>query len=88
MILTMLPSQCNITRQVEFFARTCQEWPCRKVLTNTDSFLRRERAVEIAGDHVPFLSASDTLLLSCMSVAKAFFNREPMSAMSGPAPAG
>ena len=47
------------------------------MLTNTDGFLRRERAVEIAGDHVPFISASDTLLLSCISVAKAFFNREP-----------
>jgi len=44
---------------------------------DTDGFLRRKRAVEIAGDHVPFISASDTLLLSCISVAKAFFNREP-----------
>ncbi|UVK39165.1 nucleotidyltransferase family protein [Mesorhizobium sp. AR10] len=44
---------------------------------DTDGFLRRKRSVEIAGGSVPFISASDTLLLSCISVAKAFFNREP-----------
>lgn len=44
---------------------------------DTDGFLRRRREVGIAGNHVPFISASDTLLLSCISVAKAFFNREP-----------
>ncbi|MFK0687006.1 nucleotidyltransferase family protein [Mesorhizobium sp. IMUNJ 23033] len=44
---------------------------------DTDGFLRRKREVEIAGARVPFTSASDTLLLSCISVAKAFFNREP-----------
>lgn len=44
---------------------------------DTDGFLRRKRSVEIAGGSVPFISASDTLLLSCISVAKALFNREP-----------
>jgi hypothetical protein len=44
---------------------------------NPDGFLRRKRLVEVAGVGVPFISASDTLLVSCISVAKAFFNREP-----------
>ncbi|WP_421914803.1 nucleotidyltransferase family protein [Mesorhizobium sp.] len=44
---------------------------------DTDGFLRRKRPVEIAGTSVPFISASDTLLLSSISVAKALFNREP-----------
>ena len=44
---------------------------------DTDGFLRRKREVAIAGAAAPFTSASDTLLLSCISVAKAFFNREP-----------
>lgn len=44
---------------------------------DTDGFLRRKRPVEIAGTSVPFISATDTLLLSCISVAKALFNREP-----------
>ncbi len=44
---------------------------------DTDGFLRRKRPVEVAGGSVPFISASDTLLLSCISVAKALFNREP-----------
>jgi len=44
---------------------------------DTDGFLRRKRALAIAGSSVPFISASDTLLLSCISVAKALFNREP-----------
>ncbi|WP_296744355.1 nucleotidyltransferase family protein [Mesorhizobium sp.] len=42
-----------------------------------DGFLRRRRQVEVAGAGMPLISASDTLLLSCISVAKAFFNREP-----------
>ncbi|MEW6629419.1 MAG: nucleotidyltransferase family protein [Pseudomonadota bacterium] len=42
-----------------------------------DGFLRRRRQVEVAGASMPLISASDTLLLSCISVAKAFFNREP-----------
>lgn len=44
---------------------------------DTDGFLRRLREVEIAGASMPIVSAADTLLLSCISVAKAFFNREP-----------
>ncbi|QPC89324.1 nucleotidyltransferase family protein [Mesorhizobium sp. INR15] len=44
---------------------------------DTDGFLRRKRQLEIAGADVPFTSAADTLLLSCISVAKALFNREP-----------
>jgi hypothetical protein len=44
---------------------------------DTDGFLRRKRPVEIAGATMPFISASDTLLLSSISVAKALFNREP-----------
>ena len=44
---------------------------------DTDGFLRRKRALAVAGSTVPFISASDTLLLSCISVAKALFNREP-----------
>jgi hypothetical protein len=44
---------------------------------DTDGFLRRKRPVAIAGASMPFISASDTLLLSCISVAKALFNREP-----------
>lgn len=44
---------------------------------DADGFLRRKRQVEIAGATVPFTSAADTLLLSCISVAKALFNREP-----------
>ena len=44
---------------------------------DTDGFLRRKRSVAIAGASMPFISASDTLLLSCISVAKALFNREP-----------
>ncbi|MDX8444402.1 nucleotidyltransferase family protein [Mesorhizobium captivum] len=42
-----------------------------------DGFLRRKREVEVAGAAMPLISASDMLLLSCISVAKAFFNREP-----------
>lgn len=42
-----------------------------------DGFLRRKREVKVAGASMPLISASDTLLLSCISVAKAFFNREP-----------
>ena len=44
---------------------------------DADGFLRRKRQVEIAGATVPVTSAADTLLLSCISVAKALFNREP-----------
>ncbi|MBZ9992247.1 nucleotidyltransferase family protein [Mesorhizobium sp. BH1-1-4] len=44
---------------------------------DSDGFLRRKRLVEIAGAEVPFTSAADTLMLSCISVAKALFNREP-----------
>ena len=44
---------------------------------DTDGFLRRKRPIEIAGATMPFISASDTLLLSSISVAKALFNREP-----------
>jgi hypothetical protein len=44
---------------------------------DADGFLRRKRQVEIAGGVVPFTSIADTLLLSCISVAKALFNREP-----------
>ncbi|TPM36158.1 nucleotidyltransferase family protein [Mesorhizobium sp. B2-3-4] len=44
---------------------------------NSDGFLRRKRLVEVAGAEVPFTSAADTLMLSCISVAKALFNREP-----------
>ncbi|WP_027039764.1 nucleotidyltransferase family protein [Mesorhizobium ciceri] len=44
---------------------------------DADGFLRRKRQVEIAGATVPFTSVADTLLLSCISVAKALFNREP-----------
>ncbi|RRI01148.1 hypothetical protein EH240_15765 [Mesorhizobium tamadayense] len=44
---------------------------------NIDGFLRRKREVKVAGAAMPLISASDTLLLSCISVAKAFFNREP-----------
>lgn len=44
---------------------------------DTDGFLRRKRSVAVAGASMPFISASDTLLLSCISVAKALFNREP-----------
>ena len=44
---------------------------------DADGFLRRKRQLEIAGATVPFTSAADTLLLSCISVAKALFNREP-----------
>lgn len=42
-----------------------------------DGFLRRKREVEVAGVVMPVISAADTLLLSSISVAKAFFNREP-----------
>ncbi|TIV62893.1 MAG: hypothetical protein E5V89_32465, partial [Mesorhizobium sp.] len=42
-----------------------------------DGFLRRRREVTVAGAAMPLISASDMLLLSCISVAKAFFNREP-----------
>ncbi|WP_084508024.1 nucleotidyltransferase family protein [Mesorhizobium sp. WSM3224] len=42
-----------------------------------DGFLRRKRDVEVAGAAMPIISAADTLLLSSISVAKAFFNREP-----------
>ena len=42
-----------------------------------DGFLRRKRDVQVAGAAMPIISASDTLLLSAISVAKAFFNREP-----------
>ncbi|TIW22182.1 MAG: hypothetical protein E5V81_11575, partial [Mesorhizobium sp.] len=42
-----------------------------------DGFLRRKREVEVAGAVMPIISAADTLLLSSISVAKAFFNREP-----------
>ncbi|RVD55181.1 hypothetical protein EN828_14940 [Mesorhizobium sp. M2D.F.Ca.ET.185.01.1.1] len=44
---------------------------------DTDGFLRRKREVEVAGAAMPITSAADTLLLSSISVAKAFFNREP-----------
>ncbi|MER9327921.1 nucleotidyltransferase family protein [Mesorhizobium sp. M0488] len=44
---------------------------------DSDGFLRRKRQVEITGSEVPITSAADTLLLSCISVAKALFNREP-----------
>ncbi|MBZ9881683.1 nucleotidyltransferase family protein [Mesorhizobium sp. CA10] len=44
---------------------------------DTDGFLRRKREVELAGAAMPIISAADTLLLSSISVAKAFFNREP-----------
>ncbi|TGQ56950.1 hypothetical protein EN836_03850 [Mesorhizobium sp. M1C.F.Ca.ET.193.01.1.1] len=42
-----------------------------------DGFLRRKREVTVAGAAMPLISASDMLLLSCISVVKAFFNREP-----------
>lgn len=44
---------------------------------DVDGFLRRKRLVETAGTAIPLISAADTLLLSSISVAKAFFNREP-----------
>ncbi len=44
---------------------------------DTDGFLRRKRDVQVTGAAMPIISASDTLLLSAISVAKAFFNREP-----------
>ncbi|MER9000911.1 nucleotidyltransferase family protein [Mesorhizobium australicum] len=44
---------------------------------DADGFLRRKRLVEITGAEVPFTSAADTLMLACISVAKALFNREP-----------
>lgn len=44
---------------------------------DTDGFLRRKREVEVAGAAMPVIAAADTLLLSSISVAKAFFNREP-----------
>ncbi|MBZ9798832.1 nucleotidyltransferase family protein [Mesorhizobium sp. ES1-4] len=44
---------------------------------DAEGFLRRKRLVEITGAEVPFTSAADTLMLSCISVAKALFNREP-----------
>ncbi|QKC80448.1 nucleotidyltransferase family protein [Mesorhizobium sp. NZP2077] len=44
---------------------------------DADGFLRRKRLVEITGTEVPFTSVADTLMLSCISVAKALFNREP-----------
>jgi hypothetical protein len=44
---------------------------------DTDGFLRRKREVMVAGAAMPIISAADTLLLSAISVAKAFFNREP-----------
>jgi len=44
---------------------------------DADGFLRRKRLVEITGTEVPFTSAADTLMLSCISVAKALFNHEP-----------
>jgi hypothetical protein len=44
---------------------------------DADGFLRRKRLVEITGTGVPFTSVADTLMLSCISVAKALFNREP-----------
>ncbi len=44
---------------------------------DADGFLRRKRLVEITGTEVPFTSVADTLMLSCISVAKAMFNREP-----------
>lgn len=42
-----------------------------------DGFLRRKREIQVAGVAMPVISAADTLLLSSISVAKAFFNREP-----------
>lgn len=42
-----------------------------------DGFLRRKRGIAVAGVPMPMISAHDMLLLSCISVAKAFFNREP-----------
>jgi hypothetical protein len=44
---------------------------------DADGFLRRKRLIRIAGAEVPFTSVADTLMLSCISVAKALFNREP-----------
>jgi hypothetical protein len=44
---------------------------------DADGFLRGKRPVEITGTQVPFTSVADTLMLSCISVAKALFNREP-----------
>ncbi|TGQ65563.1 MAG: hypothetical protein E5V49_08645 [Mesorhizobium sp.] len=44
---------------------------------DADGFLRRKRQIGISGTQVPFTSPADTLLLSCISVAKALFNREP-----------
>ncbi|MGX5829779.1 nucleotidyltransferase family protein [Mesorhizobium sp. 43Arga] len=44
---------------------------------DADGFLRRKRLVEITGTEVPFTSVADTLMLSCISVAKALFNHEP-----------
>jgi hypothetical protein len=43
---------------------------------DTDLFLQRKRLVEVAGTKTPFISAQDILLLACISVAKALFNRE------------
>ena len=44
---------------------------------DTDGFLRRKRAVEIAGASVPFISASDTLLFPASASPRRLFNREP-----------
>ncbi|MGT2465461.1 nucleotidyltransferase family protein [Mesorhizobium atlanticum] len=56
-----------------------------------DGFLHRKREVEVAGAAMPIISAADTLLLSSISVAKAFSIASlapAMSVMSGRAPAG
>lgn len=39
-------------------------------------FILRKRPVDVAGGQVPFISEADVLLLSCISIAKAIFNRE------------
>jgi hypothetical protein len=41
------------------------------------AFLRRKRQVDFAGSMIPFLGAADVVLLASISIAKAFYNREP-----------
>lgn len=42
-----------------------------------DVFLRRKRVSRIAGRETPTTSPGDTLLIACISIAKALYNREP-----------
>lgn len=40
-------------------------------------FMARAATIDLAGTALPFLDPADTVLLSAISIAKAFFNREP-----------